>query len=86
MELKNWHGVVDGVKFLSRGPMSDPQLIWGGHKFNYWDISEVMHEEFKTDMAENSAAVGTSFEEWLENNQDRVTGYLGDVVAGGYFG
>lgn len=96
--LPNWYGFVNGVKFKNNGPMSDPELIYNGRSFNYWDIEcglyemfrDYLREEFPGDEYLESVDYDTStedshFTDWLENNNETITGYFDDVISGGYF-
>lgn len=96
-DLPDWYGVVKGVKFLGRGPVADPALIYKGKEFNYWDMQDGLVDMFQDDMREQfpddeylvsinwELGADDEFSEWLENNQDRVRDYFEDVIHGGYF-
>lgn len=96
--MEDWYGVVKGVKFSPGEPIGDPSLIYKGLEFNYWDIEYALYDMFKEDLIHEFEGdeflvsidydLGTDsdeFAQWLENNQDTVTGYFDDVIHGGYF-
>lgn len=35
--MANYRG-ANGIEFVSHGSWSDPELVWEGLTFNYWDI------------------------------------------------
>lgn len=92
-----WYGVVNGVNFVSCGPVSDPILEYKGHEFNYWDIENVIFEMFRDYLRDNFAGdeflesinfevlPDDDFTEWLSENNDTVTNYLDECISGGYF-
>lgn len=99
--MKDWYGVVTGVKFKSHGPVSDPGLIYNGREFNYWDIEDAIYDMYRDDLRENFSddefLVQIDFDPlpdendshfigWLEENIERIHCYLDEVIAGGYFG
>lgn len=100
-ELKNWYGVVTGVKFKSHGPVSDPGLIYNGREFNYWDIEGAIYDMYRDDLRDqfpdDEYLVQIDFDpspdendehftDWLAGNVDLIHGYLNDCIASGYFG
>lgn len=97
-DLSDWYGVVKGVKFKDNGPMSDPELIYKGLSFNYWDIEDALYDAFRDYLKEqypgdeyleqigyDVTTDGDDFCEWLEDNNQAVTDYLDDAIHGGYF-
>lgn len=85
--LQNWRN-VKGIKFLSNGSVSDPSLIYKGYEFNYWDIEDALWSMFLEDNLEFSdndsgnPKAEKAFNEYLSGC---ATGYLDDVIFGGYF-
>ena len=77
----------EDVEFVSNGMWSDPDLIYKGYTFNYWDIEDALWSEFleetgHKDSESGDPAVESEFDEYV---QGRVTDYLDDVIYGGYF-
>ena len=86
------------IKFVYHGEWSDPDLIYDGYTFNYWEIENALWEDF-LDRVEDGD-IDVSFDrEYAENNSDDKTvndafnlyvqengvDYLNDVIHGGYF-
>ena len=46
---KEWFYGIYGIQFIWRGAWSDPELIWHGQRFNYYDLEDALwsyyHEE-----------------------------------------
>lgn len=77
----------EDVEFVSNGMWSDPDLVYKGYTFNYWDIEDALWSEFleetgHKDSESEDPAVESEFDEYV---QGRVTDYLDDVIYGGYF-
>ena len=86
------------IKFVYNGDYADPDLIYNGYTFNYWDIEGALWEDF-LDRVEDGD-IGVSFDrEFAEHHddddavedafnlyvQENGVDYLNDVIYGGYF-
>lgn len=84
---------AEGVELVSHGEWSDPELVWEGLSFNYWDIEDALWGMFCLDKAEDSGlsvmeidSKADEYEdEYCEFVRDNIDWYLQEVVAGGYF-
>lgn len=75
------------VEYVSHGSTADPDLIYDGYTFNYWDIEDGLWDGFldetgHKDSESNDPEVEKEFDKYV---QDNVESYLDDVIAGGYF-
>lgn len=70
---------------------ADPDLLYKGYTFNYWDIEDALWENFESDCADEiemlkadggDAAVDKAFDEYVRENADM---YLDELIANGYF-
>ncbi len=82
---EGWRGTP--VKLVSHGSWGDPDLVWNGYTFNYWDIEDAMWSMFLEetgykDSDSNNPNVEKEFDAYV---QDNFEGYLDDVIYGGYF-
>lgn len=82
---EGWRGTP--VKMVSHGSWGDPDLVWNGYTFNYWDIEDAMWSMFleetgHKDSESNDPAVEEEFNKYVQDNYED---YLGDVIFGGYF-
>lgn len=86
------------IKFVYNGDYADPDLIYNGYTFNYWDIENALWEDF-LDRVEDGD-IGVSFDrKFAENHsdegavedafnlyvQENGVDYLNDVIYAGYF-
>ena len=86
--VKNGYRGSDDIEFVWKGHWSDPELVYDGKTFNYWDIENALWSMF---LEENP--------QWKDSDSDnpecedefdkyvQLEGalYLDDVIAGGYF-
>ena len=82
---EGWRGT--NVELVSHGNWADPDLVWGGYTFNYWDIEDALWSMFleetgHNDSESNDPDVEAEFDKYVQDNYE---GYLSDVIAGGYF-
>lgn len=86
--MGNFYG-IPGIKFISHGEWSDPEVEYKGYTFNYWDIEDSLYDLFKQEFEpyEDDLYVNRdtgevlSFEDWLNQNKDLVYSELDDFVA-----
>ena len=86
--VKNgWRGSKD-IEYVWKGPWSDPELVYDGKTFNYWDIEDALWNMFLeenpqwTDDDSNNPECEDEFNRYVQYNGAL---YLDDVIAGGYF-
>ena len=86
--VKNgWRGSKD-IEYVWKGPWSDPELVYDGKTFNYWDIEDALWSMFLeenpqwTDDDSNNPECEDEFNRYVQYNGAL---YLDDVIAGGYF-
>ena len=86
--VKNgWRGSKD-IEYVWKGPWSDPELVYDGKTFNYWDIEDALWSMFLeenpqwTDDDSNNPECEDEFDKYV---QSEGALYLDDVIAGGYF-
>ena len=86
--VKNGYRGSKDIEFVWKGHWSDPELVYDGKTFNYWDIENALWSMF---LEENP--------QWKDSDSDnpecedefdkyvQLEGalYLDDVIAGGYF-
>ena len=69
---------------------SDPDLIYDGYEFNYYDIENAMYDEYVDKLKEDKEDGLIDSDEPTDEGfnryiQDNATEYLEDTIAGGYF-
>ena len=90
--MANYRG-ANGIEFVSHGSWSDPELVWEGLTFNYWDIENALWAMFCEEIGEETGLTVYQIEDDMDKYEDmfdeyvqeNAAWYLQDVVAGGYF-
>ncbi len=90
--MANYRG-AEGIEFVSHGEWSDPELIYDGLSFNYWDIENALWSMFCEELGEETGLTIYQIEEQIDKYepmfdkyvQQCAVEYLNDVIAGGYF-
>lgn len=82
----NYRGAKD-VEFVSHGQWADPDLVYNGYTFNYWDIEDALWSMFLEDTGHKDSESGDPKveEEFDKYVRDNVVSYLEDAIDGGYF-
>lgn len=90
--MANYRGATN-VEFISHGAWNDPELVYDGKSFNYWDIEDALWSEFCEITKDETGLTIYQIESDMEKFepmfdeyvQDNVVCYLEDVIFGGYF-
>lgn len=86
--VKNGYRGSEDIEYVWKGPWSDPELVYDGKTFNYWDIEDALWNMFLeenpqwTDDDSNNPECEDEFNRYVQYNGAL---YLDDVIAGGYF-
>lgn len=86
--VKNGYRGSDDIEYVWKGHWSDPELVYDGKTFNYWDIEDALWSMFLeenpqwTDDDSDNPECEDEFDKYV---QLRGALYLDDVIAGGYF-
>ena len=86
--VKNGYRGSKDIEFVWKGQWSDPELVYDGKTFNYWDIEDALWNMFleENPQWEDSDSDNPECEdEFNRYVQSEGTLYLDDVIAGGYF-
>lgn len=89
--MGNYRGAEE-IEYVFHNEWSDPELIYDGKSFNYWDIEEALWGEFceivsedtglsVMDIDSNMSDYDDAFDLFV---QDNAVGYLEDCIFGGY--
>lgn len=84
--LAPWRGCKN-VMFGYYDDYADPDLLYKGYVFNYYDVEDAMYEDFYSkfvdELDDEIARCGEeSFDKYVRENADS---YLDDAIANGYF-
>lgn len=82
----NWRG-CENIEFVFCNTQADPDLIYKGYTFNYYDIDDALWGEFleftgHTDSESDNPQVENEFNNYVQANAED---YLNDCIFGGYF-
>lgn len=83
--MANYRG-CNNIEFIWHNTQADPDLIYRGYTFNYYDVEGALWNDF-------CEVTGTDYEDESEEKQDEYNmyvqdnaeSYLNDLIFGGYF-
>lgn len=78
--LKNWRGCRD-IQMGYYDDYADPDLIYNGYTFNYWDIEGTLWDMFEEDTG-FPRGDDQAFNEYVQNH---AAEHLDEVIEGNYF-
>ena len=83
---EGWRG-SDVIDMDYHGDWADPDLVYDGYTFNYWDIENALWDMFLEDTGYSDRDSGNLEveEEFNQYVKDNAPSYLDDVIAAGYF-
>lgn len=61
MKKSYFYGIY-GIRFIWHGAWSDPEIIWHGKSFNYYDLETPLYEIYSEE------APALDFEIWVKKN------------------
>lgn len=82
--VKNGYRGSEDIEYVWKGPWSDPELVYDGKTFNYWDIEDALWSMFLeenpqwTDDDSNNPECEDEFNRYVQYNGAL---YLDDVIA-----
>lgn len=89
--MANYRG-ADGIEFVFHGAWSDPELIYDGKSFKYWDIDNALWDMFceivSEDTGKSIMEIDSNMNDYEDDFnlfvQDNAVNYLEDCIFGGY--
>ena len=80
MKYNYFYGIY-GIRMISHGAWSDPELIWHGKSFNYYDVETPLWDDYKEDCNEcGTQPTGNGFELWVKKNAYLAREYLQNLL------
>lgn len=88
--MANYRG-TENVEMIWNGTQSDPELLYDGRLFNYWDIEDALYDMFAEEnpdldlsgeWAYDAVLADALFDKYVQEN---CVNYLEDCIFGGYF-
>lgn len=86
ISLAPWCGCKN-VMFGYYNDYADPDLLYKGYTFNYWDVDDGMRENFASDCSDDldeltDSEVEEMYDKYVRENAES---YLDELIANGYF-
>ena len=78
MKKKYFYGIY-GIQFINHGPWSDPELIWHGKSFNYYEVENFLWDAYKEE-CRDIPPTEDDFAIWVKKNASLVRGVLQDLM------
>ena len=83
--IKYFYG-IRGIQFIWHGEWSDPELIWHGKSFNYYDIETPLWSDYLEECNENGVIpTDDDFTTWVKINSYKAREYLQHLMENKYF-
>ena len=80
----NLYRGAEGIEFVSHGVWADPELIYDGKSFNYWDIDNALWDMFCEEIAEDAGVSVNDEDAFNKYVQNNAVDFLNDCIFGGY--
>lgn len=75
--MKNYFCGICGIYVVSHGEWADPEIIWRGKSFNYYDVVDALSEDYE-ETTEDPTMFG--FEIWAKKNASFVRETLRSLI------
>lgn len=64
-----WFYGIYGIEYIPHGEWSDPELIWHGKSFNYYDLENTLWSYYKEECSDlNIPVIEDNFDKWVKKN------------------
>lgn len=84
--MKQYFYGIRGIKFIWHGEWADPELIWHGKSFSYYDVEMPLWEAYREECSEQGTRPDENvFETWVKKNAYLAREYLQALLEGGCF-
>lgn len=79
--MKNYFYGIYGMQLISHGAWCDPEIVWHGKSFNYYDVETPLWEDFREERTEYGLPVDENiFETWVKKNAHLAREYLQNLM------
>ena len=79
--MNNYFYGIRGIKYISHGEWADPELIWHGKSFNYYDIEMPLWEAYREECSERGERPDENiFDTWVKKNAYLAREYLQNLL------
>ncbi len=64
-----WFYGIYGIEYIPHGEGSDPELVWHGKSFNYYDLENTLWSYYKEEYRDlNIPVIEDNFNKWVKKN------------------
>lgn len=78
---KQWFYGIYGIEFIWHGEWSDPELIWHGKSFNYYDLETPLYYDYVDECNENGETPNDeNFSLWVKKHAYLAREYLQNLL------
>lgn len=72
---------IYGIRLISHGCWSEPELIWHNKSFSYYDVENALWEDYNEECKErNKEGNENDFAIWVKKNAPLVREYLQNLM------
>lgn len=80
MEKNYFYGIY-GIRYINHGAWNDPELVWHGKSFNYYDVENPLWDCYKEECKEeNKEPNENEFAVWVKKNAYMAREYLQNLM------
>ena len=80
MKNNYFYGIY-GIRMIWHGAWSDPELIWHGKSFNYYDVEIPLYENYIEECTDlNIKGNDEDFTAWVKRNAYKAREYLQNLL------
>ena len=72
---KNYFYGIYGIRFICHGEWANPELIWHGHTFDYYDVETPLYETFREECDDDDM-----FPVWVKQHASLVRDVLSNLL------
>ena len=78
--MQCFYGIY-GIRLVDHGAWCDPELIWHGRSFNYYDVENPLWVIYEVECEEENKEIDTDeFAVWVKKNACMVRGILQNLM------
>lgn len=82
MAKKYFYGIY-GIQYINHGAWADPELVWHGKSFNYYDVENPLWFAYKEECEEKDKrpdVLGNEFDVWVKKNAHMAREFLQNLM------
>jgi hypothetical protein len=76
--MKEYYYGIYGIQFIWHGEWADPELVWHGKSFNYYEIDDPLYADWSEDVRNGETTL--YFDAWVKKHAHLVREYLQNLL------